>query len=305
MKEVKSFIIADFILFIIKLVGGLLCSSYTLLASGIYDIGLIISALFVIKENNNTKYRGIISSWWGFLLILSAIGIVFISEVEKIMIPSFFILLFLVITIIIRYLIPCFKTNISYQKKKGLLMYGVINSTIDFYNYGIILGVLVLAKLSKWIDIFKYADRIGTILIAGLILFKGIRIISNSFKKMEDRFSLDINTEVKNEIVGRNEIKSLDKLEVTAYGGITKASCNILIKDSLQLLDLISFVITLQDYLFKKLKADVVQIILVDKEKKKVKVKVRSLKQDARNSRGRNGKTNAKKKNTKQKNKKR
>lgn len=302
MKEVKTFIVVDFLLFLIKLIAGLVCNSYTIMASGIYDLILIITALFLISKKDNKSYKGIISSLWGFIVVLSGLGIIFFSMINKIEKVSFFILLFLLLTIIIRYFGSCFYTNISYQKKKGLLSYGNINSSIDFYNYGVIIGVLIFSKLSRWLDIFKYADRLGTILIAILIIIRGIKIIVNSFKYLENKNNLVNKEEIRSEILKRDEIKDLEKIEVYSFGGITKLNCMICIRDSLQLLDLNSFIVTLQDYLLKF--ANVVQINLVEKHEKK-KVKVRSMKQDARNSRSRNSKTNSKKKNSKQKNKKR
>ncbi len=303
MKEVRTFLIADLIVLIIKVLGGILTHSYTMIASGIYDIALILITLVTVKLGENKKYKGIISSVLGILIVVLGIGIIFVSFISKINRVSFFIILFILISIIVKYMISCFYTNISYQKKKGLLTYGQINSTLDFVLYGIILGVLVISKISKWVNILKYVDRIGTILVAGLVIYKGIIIIINSIKYLEDK-EFVVSDNVKEEITKRDEIKKLEKLEINNFGGIRKAQCNIVLKDGISMIDVNTFVVTLQDYLLKI--ADVVKINLVEKKvTTKKKEKVRSLKQDARNSRSGNSKTNTKKKNTKQKNKKR
>ncbi len=303
MKEVKTFIIADLIVLLIKVLGGLLTHSYTIIASGIYDVALILISLVTVKLGENKKYKGIISSILGILIVILGIGIIFISFVNKINRVSFFIILFILLSIIVRYIVSCFYTNVSYQKKKGLLTYGKINSTYDFVGYGIILGVLVLSKLSKWIDFLKYVDRIGTILISGFAIYKGLIIIINSIKYLENK-EFSISDEFKEEITKRNEIKKVDKLELSCFGGIRSVQCNVMLKDGISMIDINTFIVTLQDYLLKI--ADVVKINLVDKKVTvKKKEKVRSLKQDARNSRSGNSKTNTKKKNTKQKNKKR
>lgn len=303
MKEVKTFIIADLIVLLIKVLGGLLTHSYALIASGVYDIALIIVSLVTIKVKENKKYKGIISSLLGLVVIILGIGIIFLSFVNKINRVSFFIILFILLSIIVRYIVSCFYTNISYQKKKGLLSYGKINSTFDFVGYGIILGVLVLSKISKWVGFLKYADRVGTIIVAGFAIYKGLVIIVNSFRYLEDK-ETTIDDKYKEEILKRNEVKKIDKLELESYGGIRKVTCDIELKDGISMIDVNTFIVTLQDYLLKL--ADVVKINLVDKKSTvKKKTKVRSLKQDARNSRSGNSKTNTKKKNTKQKNKKR
>lgn len=304
MKEVKSFIIADFVLFLLKGIGGFFCHSYTMVASGFYDLLLILSACFLFKKSENKKFKGILSALWGFLLILSGLGIVFWSEIAKIEKTSCFVLLFLFFSLIIRYLVSCYFTNKSYQKKKGLLSFGVIYSSVDFYHYGVILLAFLFMKLSGWISLFKYADRLGVLCIVLLFVIKGIRIIIRSFQCLEEKAEETISEDVKEEIIGRKEVKKLESLQLSSFGGLRRVDCSIQIHENVRMLDINTFVVTLQDYLLKI--ADVVKITLVDKKAVvKKKPKVRSLKQDARNSGSRNSKTNVKKKNTKKKNKKR
>lgn len=300
MKEVKSFIISEVIICLLKVVGGFLCNSYTMLTSSLFEIFLVIISLCVINGKDNKKYKGIISSVLGFIMILGSLGIIFVSNVVSVQKVSFWIILFVIILILIKYLVSCIYTNTSYQKKSGILTYGNVNSNVDFYVYGVILGTLVLSKLSKFFSIFKYADRLGTILIAGLVIYKGIKIVKNSFNYLENK-ETKITDEYKKEITDRREVKKLVKLDTISFGGINYAKCSIDLTKGITLLDVNSFVITLQDYLLKI--ADVVKINLVESGLKK-KLKVRS-NQNARNSGSRNSKTNTKSKNIKKKNKKR
>lgn len=302
MKEVRSFLIADVIVLLVKVLGGLLVHSYTMLASGVCDVAFIIVTLLTIKVKENSKVKGIFSSFIGFVLILLGIGTIFLSFLTGYHKQSFFILLFILLSLIIRYAVSCFCTNVSYQKKKGLLSLGVIQSNFDFISYGIILGVFILNKLSKWFSICRYADYLGVILISLFVIIKGIKIIVNSIKYLENKEDT-LSDEVKEEIIKRDEVKKLEKLDILSFGGIKKANCSLVLKDGINMLDTNTFVVTLQDYLLKF--ANVVKINLVDGNARKVKPKVRSLKQDARNSRSGNSKTNAKKKNTQKKNKKR
>ena len=57
MKEVKRFILVDFIVLIIKLVSGYFLKSNTILASCIYDLLLIIMSLLVLKRKENNKLK--------------------------------------------------------------------------------------------------------------------------------------------------------------------------------------------------------------------------------------------------------
>ena len=100
MKEVKSFIIAEVIICILKVLGGVLCNSYTMLASSIFELALIIMSLIVCKNKENKKYKGIITSVLGILMILSGLGIIFVANIMKIKRVSFWIILFVIIQIV-------------------------------------------------------------------------------------------------------------------------------------------------------------------------------------------------------------
>jgi len=303
MKDIKTFVIVDFVIFLIKVIGGLLTHSFTMIASGAYDLILILCSLIALKGNTESKKLGVVTIVIGILSFVSAAGLVawsFLTDINK---TSLWVILFLVITLIMRYIVSCFYTNISYQKKKGLLSYGNILSNVDFYNYGIIILALVLMKVSKWVDFLKYAERIGTILLVVLLVIKGVKLIKNSIFKLKGK-TVTISNDLISEIKNRNEVKSLGKLEVQYYGGVRVAKCDVLLKDGIGMVDVNSFVVTLQDYLLKI--SDAVRIFMVDKEANTSKrAKVRSLKQDARNSGSRNSKTGTKKKSTKKTNKKR
>ncbi|MGN1370845.1 MAG: cation transporter [Candidatus Coprovivens sp.] len=300
MKEVKMFIIIDIFLIILKVIGGLICHSYTMIASSLLEIILLITSLFVMKRKDNKKYKGIITSILGLIIILLGLGMIFWSFVLKIEKVSLLILLFIFICIIARYIVGCYYASVNFRKKKGILGYSSINSNIDFYISGIMIVVLILSKISKWVDVLKYADRVGTILISLYIIYRGLKLITNSFKYIEEEKN-DID-EYEKEIKSRTEVKKFVNIQSSFFGGIRKLKCNIVLNNSLTMIDVTSFVVTLEDYLLKI--SDVVQVNLLDEIKPK-KAKVRSLKEDARNSRSGNSKTNTKKKNTSKKNKKR
>ena len=54
MKQIKKYIITNFIILILKVIGGLFLHSNTLLASSIIELVLIINSILTIsKENKN------------------------------------------------------------------------------------------------------------------------------------------------------------------------------------------------------------------------------------------------------------
>lgn len=304
MKEIKSFIIVDLIILILKVLSGLFLHSYTVLVSGVFDLIFVLGMLLVSKKNlEKKKARGLFTSLLGALGILLVLITLFFAFTMKIRRTSVWIILPVVICLVARYIVSCFSTNASYQKKKGLLSVGIIGSTYDFASYIIVIIAMILMKVSKWVAFLKYSDRIGAVIIGLFVIYKSYELIRHSFASLKD-MEKEVPEEYINEIGSRKEVKKLDKIELKSYGGFINAECSIQINEGVSMVDVNSFVITLQDYLLKI--ADVVKICLVEKkeEKKPKKVKVRSKKQDARNSRSGNSKKSTKKKNPKQKNKK-
>lgn len=303
MEEVKKYNRVLFLVVLIKILGGLLSHSYTMLASCVVDLLLIISSMIATIKNEGGRGNNIITTLIGLIMILSGIIMVVFSIRYDLGKVSAWIILFSFLTMTIKYMVSCYYTSVSYRRKNGLLSYGNIISTLDFISFALFIGTMILVKLSKWVTIFKYADILGTILITGFLVYKGIRIIINSFKQIEENKLNEILEKCKNEIVTSKEVKKVEKLVLSNYGGLSYCKCGVILAERVSMLDANTFVITLQDYLLKI--ADVVKIDLVDPNIKPKHVKVRSLKEDARNSRSRNSKTNVKKANSTKKNKKR
>ena len=304
MEEVKKVNRVLFIVILIKILGGILTHSYTMIASCLLDLLLVIISRIAMIKGEDSKGKRIITLLVGFIMILSAISLVMFSIINPLVKVSAWIILFAIITMIVKYMANCYYTNVSYRRKSGLLSYGNINSSLDFLVFAMFIVVMILSKCSRWLGILKYADIVGTIIIAAYIGYRGLLVIIHSINRKDEEKINKVLEGYKVEISARKEIKRVERLSLVNYGGLNYFKCGVVLSEGISMIDANTFVITLQDYLLKI--ADVGIINLVDQsEKKKVKPKVRSKKQDARNSRSRNGKTNTKKKNSTKKNKKR
>lgn len=303
MVEVKKINRVLYIVILIKILGGLLCHSYSMIASSLLDLFLILLSKMVMVNKEDTKFNRVITTLIGLVMLLSGVLLTIYSFRNDLGKVSAWIILFAIVTMIVKYMINCFYTNVNYRKKNGILSYGTINSTLDFVAILVFIVTMILSKLSKWVGIFKYADALGALLISGYIVYKAIRIIIDSIKIVSEDKKNEIIEKCRSEIEARKEIKKLPRLSLVSQGGLKYYKCGIVLAEGISMIDANTFVITLQDYLLKF--ADVVKIDLVDPNIKPKHVKVRSLKEDARNSRSRNGKTNSKKKNSTKKNKKR
>ena len=303
MEEVKNINRLLFIVVLIKILGGLLTHSYTMITSSVLELLLIVVSKVAVIKAEDSKGRRVITTLVGIIMLLSAFIMVAFSMKYSLGKVSAWIILFAVATMIVKYMSGCYYTNVSYRKRNGLLSYGNINSTIDFVLFAAYIVTMILSKCSKWVSIFKYADQLGTALVAGYMVYKGIMIIIHSFKIQNREFIDNLLESYKEQIVSRKEIKKVERLSMSNYGGLNYLKCGVILSEGISMIDANTFVVTLQDYLLKI--ADVVKIDLVDPNIKPKHVKVRSLKEDARNSRSRNSKTNSKKKNSTKKNKKR
>lgn len=301
--EVKKVNRVLFIVVLLKILGGLLTHSYTMMASCLLDLLLIIISKIGMIKGEDSKGKRVLTVLFALIMIMSAVSMVTYSIMNHLGKISAWIILFAIVTMIVKYMANCYYTNVSYKRKSGMLSYGNINSSLDFITFAMFIVVMIISKCSRWLDILKYVDQLGTILIGGYIIYRGILIIVHSIKKNDEDKINQILEGYKVEIQARKEIKKVERLSLVNYGGIRYFKCNVVLSEGITMIDINSFVIMLQDYLLKV--ADVAKIDLIDPNVKPKHVKVRSLKEDARNSRSRNGKTNSKKKNSTKKNKKR
>mgnify|MGYP007069869037 CR=1 FL=1 len=331
MKDKKSIIICCLIVLIIKVVCGILTHSYTLTSSAIIE-AILLTYFLLSNKKESKKIHGLITSLIGIIFMILSLGITLLSIINKTTKPSFFIILIVIICVLAKYAVTSLRINSTYNKKIGLLATSNINSTLEFVIYGIILGSLIITRCGRFWKYLSYGDKLGTILICLITVYYSLKLIINSIRYMENK-ELIIPEEFLEEINKRDEIKKVDSLIINNYGGLRIANAKLELKETISLVDINTFAVTLEDFLLKK--SDVVEVHMTNRtEKKKNKPKVVSKKEEAikeakaknknknknnqsgsngkgsnkknaRNSGSRNSKTSSKKKNNKKSNKKR
>ena len=291
MKQIKKYIITNFIILILKVIGGLFLHSNTLLASSIIELVLIINSILTISKENKI-YKNVISILYALSIIIGLVFLNYYSIINENNNPSLLIIIILIVCLFARYVVSVLGINKTNQKKNGIIAFSNISSNQEFIIFLITLISIIINKIGKWIDILHYADKVGCLIISVLLLVKTIKIISNTFIKPKEFI-----TEYTNEITSHKEIKNIKDFKLSSFGGIRKISINIIPKDNISMIDFSSFIVNLEDYLLKK--ADVA-IIGYGEENS-----FRKVMENARNCGSRNSKANSNKKNTKKKNKKR
>ena len=207
--EVKKVNRVLFIVILLKVLGGLLTKSYTMLTSSLLDLLLIIVSKIAMIKREDTKGRRVISTMLGLVMILSGIIMIVFSIKYPFGKVSAWIILFAIVTMIVKYMANCYYTNVNYRRKVGMLSYGNINSSLDFIVFAMFIVVMIISKCSRWLEILKYADVVGTILVAGYIGYRGLLVVVHSIKKRDEEGHFDDALYLKEKIASKYQFKDI------------------------------------------------------------------------------------------------
>ena len=313
MKNIRGFLLVDLIIMLLKILGGYVCESNALIFSSIYEFMIMFYLLFSLYKKDNKILFSIItllislpfigiSSYRIFISIRVLLGKLTCLSVDCFTIPSLWIILFLIVLLLIRYFYQSLKTSIAMNNRNGLLSICNIKSNYDFYILGIILFSVILSHLGKIkvLNFLLVSSIIGEILIMLIVFIKGVKLLISSIKSLNNKF--EVNDEYRNEISNRKEVKKLNSIKIYNFGGIRTSKVSLEVNNGISMLDMNSFVLSLQDYMLKI--SDVVEVWLGSSDNIYSNVMQRRM-NNAGNSRGRNSSSNTKKKNNRKKNKKR
>jgi len=310
MKNIRAILIADIIVLFIKIFSGYLVDSNALIFSGLFELIIAVYLIFSMFKKNNT-FKNIITLLMS-IVIVGGVGYrLFISfrvligkisehvGIDGLTLPSLWIILFLLLILIVRYIVQVFITAKAFNNKGGLLSISNIKSNTDFYMVGIILLSVILSHLGKIkaLSFLLYSYILGEIIILLFVLVKGIKLLISSIKALGKEFIIP--EEYRNEIQNRKEVKRINNLSISNFGGIRISKVVIELNGNVSMIDANTFVLTLQDYLLKI--SDVVEIWLGSSNNIIGNAMQRRI-NNAGNSRGRNSSSNSKRKNNRKKN---
>ena len=261
MKDNKKFLIITILIIAFKLLGGFLCKSNAFIMSAVMDIILFVNILLLLKEWKNNKVKGVISSIWGFVIIIGSIllgTLVMLPHNNKV---SMWIIFFLILTLMMRQLVNILYTAFNYGRRKGVIGYSYLNSSYDLFTAGVVLVSAILSKFAGKVSFLKYSDNIGMLIMVALICFFGLKIIIRSFKYLANK-EIDF-TKYISEVSNRSEVKDFISINLNSFGGINNAMCTLVLTPNLELVDAATFVVSLEDFLLKEV--DLVEVNIVEK----------------------------------------
>ncbi len=220
MKENKIIIattILNFIVFITKLVSGIIFSFSTLIADSIQsfidfitDIMSLIANKIGWRRANKTYPFGYGQVYYlanmitGFLLFLIGIFICyqfffFKGELK----PNITLFYLLVIVLIIKLVVVSLLYNYSKKYKSELLIESAKESKTDFISTCVVLIVLILSLFENYLPSFINIDKIGSLGMAIYVFYTSIKMLISNIRGI---LMNDVeNNEIKEQII--NEVK--------------------------------------------------------------------------------------------------
>ncbi len=257
MKENKIIIITtilNFIVFIMKLVSGIMFSFSTLIADSIQsfvdfvtDITSIIANKIGKRRANKTYPFGygqvyyLANLFTGVLLFLIGIFILyqfcfFTGELE----PN--LNLFIVITIVLalKLVVVTLLNNYGKKFKSELMIEASKESKTDFISTCVVLIILILSMFEKFIPSYINIDKLGSLGMAIYVFYTSIKIIVFNVRGilMNDAENKEMKEEIENEIkeFKELELKKVKIIKMSAYYSVflqIKLDENLTIKEYL------------------------------------------------------------------------
>ncbi len=297
-KDFRNYLIMEFIIISLKVLAGVFGHSLALLATILFDVVVIVTTFIAFgSKEETTRLKMVGTAFYSFIVCLLSILYVYLTFKSKIMKPSLLILIFLLLCLVLNYVITVYKSNTSYNKKEGLLGGSNKNSSVNIIMYIVVLASVILSKWGSLWKVLKYSDRVGATVISVFTIYYALRILVRSFKFLEEEQEEKLTGAITEEVNKCSEVKNITKINVLSNGGIRKIDIDLKLQPKIGLTDLITFVVTLEDYLLKY--CDLASVTLVKH------VNRSGARKNARNSGSTNSKKSTKKKSTKKKNKKR
>ncbi len=227
MKENKIIIsttIINFIVFIMKLVAGIMFSFSTLIADSIQSFIDFVTDLTSLIANKIGKRRAnktypfgygqvyyLANLFTGALLFLIGIFILyqfcfFKGELK----PNSTLFIAIAIVLILKLIVVSLLNNYGKKYKSELMIESSKESKTDFISTCVVLIVLILSLFEKYIPDYINIDKLGSLGMAIYVFYTSIKMILSNVRGILTND--EENYEIKEEIV--NDIKQFNELDL-------------------------------------------------------------------------------------------
>ncbi len=245
----KSFFVNLF-LSLLKIVTGVLGNSKTLVADGMHsfsDLLTDIVALVGSKASNlppdkkhpwgHGKYEYITSMGIGLMVLVAACFIFYNSLTSSNKIPSLYVLIVIMVSIITKFLFSRYLIRKSKEVNSSILFTSGTESSYDVYSSVLALFFVGAAELGKCIPALKYADLIGGVLIAIFVFRIGIILIYQNLNCLigEVDYNEEKENEIKQTLMQIKDIIKVKKITLLKYGTYYILTLDILFNKNIKL----------------------------------------------------------------------
>lgn len=236
--------IANFFLSVLKIFFGIISNTKSLIADGIHSFSDLTTDVVAIIGNRLSKKpaddghpRGHGKIEYITSLIISCFIIGLSASIFKnsfsntIVIPSAYLILVIVITIIIKYFLSAFLIKKGEKLNSIILISSGKESYTDVYSSLLVLIVIILSQFYEKFPIFKYSDMIGSILISALIFMMGAKLLFKSLSLLigERENSKEIQNKLEQIILDRKDKFILDECTIYKLGSYYEVFLTILV----------------------------------------------------------------------------
>ena len=235
-------LVVNLLLSILKIIAGILSNYASLIADGVHSFSDLITDIVSILGNKLSNKpadlehpfgHGIIEYITSIIISITimilGINLIINAFSHEISIPSLFIMLVSLFTIIAKYILSSYiyKKGVKYQN--NILIASAKESKSDVVSSIFVLISIILMQFSNVITIFKYADVVGTILISLLIIRTGFNVLKDNLSKVigeqiTDEEYIDFLKEI---ILKQGNILEIKNLYVLKNGPYYKLLSNI------------------------------------------------------------------------------
>ncbi len=241
--------INNFIISVIKIVGGVIFNLGSLFADGMHtfsdfitDIVCLIGAK--ISKKKPTKYHPfgfgkveyLTNLFVGIVLLLLGIYIVISSFFKKSTIPPISVLMLLIVVFILKLSAIVIMHKIGDKIHSQVLITSVKESMADLYSTIGVVIITILLQFSNEFYILKYSDIVGSILIGLIVLKTSFTIVADNSLSLIGEVEEEDNkiNKVRDFIKSKKGVKDID-IDLIKYGSYYKLQLNLELDSKLNL----------------------------------------------------------------------
>jgi len=252
-KVLFKSLMANLVLVIIKLVGGLLGKSQALVADGIHslsDLGTDIFAMIGSKMANKKADKDhpfghgnvefLVCLFISIVIISLGIGLIINATKATISLPKNIVIYVTLIAIVIKYFLVRYLFKKGHDYEDNILIASGKESAADLIGSMVVIISVLISKFTNNVGIFKYSDIFGAIVIGSIIFYTGLKMFWHNIvailgEKEEDELIIE---KIKARILKVKGISNINQLILLKFGPYYKCDLVITVNAKLTVLKL-------------------------------------------------------------------